>query len=84
MANEQKYTCKVCGFHGLDEPPFDDFGCGSFAICPCCGTEFGYDDCSTTNDSLRRKWILSGMKWWSNSMLPPLDFDPFVQLKNVQ
>jgi hypothetical protein len=36
------YSCPVCGLDGLQEPGDAEFA--SFEICPCCGTEFGYDD----------------------------------------
>lgn len=36
------YTCPVCDYDKLDEPPYDETGFGSFDICPQCGTEFGY------------------------------------------
>lgn len=35
------YTCPVCYYDKLDEPPYDETGFGSFDICPQCGTEFG-------------------------------------------
>jgi len=35
------YTCPVCDYDKLDEPPYDETGFGSFEICPRCGTEFG-------------------------------------------
>lgn len=43
-----KYTCPVCGWPELDEPPYDDTGWGSFEICSCCGIEFGYDQVTET------------------------------------
>ena len=30
-------VCPVCGYDGLDEPPFDERGVGSDDICPCRG-----------------------------------------------
>lgn len=35
------YTCPVCDYDKLEEPPYDETGFGSFEICPRCGTEFG-------------------------------------------
>ena len=36
-------VCPVCGYDGLDEPPFNERGAGSYDICPCCGFQFGLD-----------------------------------------
>ena len=37
------HTCPVCGYAGLDDPPWQG-GAPSDEICPSCGTHFGYDD----------------------------------------
>ena len=55
--SERGSTCPVCGYQHLSQPPYDGHGCASFDICPCCGTEFGYDDSSATHEVLRRRWI---------------------------
>jgi hypothetical protein len=43
-----------------------------YLICPCCGTEFGYDDFAMTYqeheaslDRLRERWLARGMPWTS-------------------
>ena len=84
MRSENLFTCSVCGYDGLNEAPYDEHGCSSFTICPSCGTEFGYDDCSMTHEVLRKKWVLSGMKWWSTAISKPKDYDPVVQLRNIE
>jgi len=84
MLNKNTYVCPVCGYEHLDEPPYDEHGCSSFEICPCCGSEFGYDDHSATHDALRQKWKLSGMKWWSSVIVPPTNWDPVNQLKKIE
>lgn len=38
------YTCPVCNYNELDEPPYNTHGYGSDEICPCCVFQFGYDD----------------------------------------
>lgn len=81
MRNEDALVCPVCGFDGLDEPAYDAHGCASFGICPCCGTEFGYNDATRTHVELRSKWIGNGMKWWSRTPNPPADWDPVRQLR---
>lgn len=39
-----RYTCPICGYEGLAEPPYYDDFAGSNEICACCGFEFGVDD----------------------------------------
>lgn len=69
------YTCPVCAFRDLPLPPT------SFTICPCCGTEFGYDDFATGHDSLRQRWISHGARWFASDEWPrPLGWNAFVQL----
>jgi hypothetical protein len=80
MRNEQSYACPVCGFHDLAEPPYDELGCPTYAICPCCGTEFGYDDATAKHRELRARWVSNGMPWWSRHTGPPQGWDPRRQL----
>lgn len=80
MPNEQSIICPVCGFIGLDEPPYDETGCPSYVICPCCGTEFGYDDTTAAHRELRIRWISGGMLWWSKREPPPSGWNPKKQL----
>jgi hypothetical protein len=68
------YQCPVCYFRELKEPAID------FAICPCCGTEFGYSDAGRTFEELRRGWIWSGKKWHSRVFLPPNGWNADKQL----
>jgi len=82
--NKQLYTCPVCCYAGLDEVPYDEFGCASYIICPCCWTEFGYDDSSVAYSELRKKCVSKGMPWWSKHQIKPPDWDPIRQLKPVE
>lgn len=77
------FSCLVCGYPELDEPPYDDHGCALYNICPCCGVEFGYDDSNALHSELREKWIATGMQWWSRNISPPTNWNPLHQLKNV-
>jgi len=77
------YVCPVCGYSHLDEAAYDGFGCASYNICPCCGTEFGYDDSVVAHADLRKKWISNGMQWWSKHQLKPDGWDPNKQLKEA-
>ena len=75
--------CPVCGYNGLHEPAYDRFGCSSFEICPCCGTEFGYQDAGRSHESLRAEWIANGMPWWSDARKAPPDWNPLQQLRSL-
>ena len=68
------YQCPVCGYAELPRPPRD------YLICPCCGTEFGYDDFAAVHEQLRQRWMASGAPWFSNSQPAPIGWNPLVQL----
>lgn len=69
------YTCPVCAYPEMTEPVYEG------NICPCCGTEFGYDDdLSVTYRQLRQLWVDRGMPWFSRATVAPHGWDPFVQL----
>lgn len=70
-----KYTCPVCRYHGLRDFPYH-----SYEICPCCGTEFGYDDVGQTHKELREAWVGGGKVWWSKHRPPPDGWDAEGQL----
>ena len=75
--------CPVCGYLYLNEPPVDNQGCASFEICPCCGTEFGYNDANVSHDALRMRWLQSGALWFSKATLPPDGWSAENQLRNA-
>ncbi len=60
------YICPVCEYGGLEEDPKTR----TFEICPQCGTEFGYQDCVTSHEELRKRWIAEGKPFKH----PRLDF----------
>ena len=68
-------NCPVCGYQMVN-PPTD------FHICPSCGTEFGYDDCGVSYESLRERWLASGPVWWSPVDPVPDSWSPSQQLMN--
>lgn len=70
------YPCPVCGYH-MDDPA-DDYN-----ICPCCGTEFGYEDSGRTHTELRQIWLNAGARWWSLSDKRPKGWNPYVQLADA-
>ena len=72
-----KYTCPVCAFDGLEEPP------AYFTICPCCGTKFGYQDFLRGHEELRAAWIATGPQWHSSLIPAPPNWNGLAQLKNA-
>lgn len=81
------YTCPICGYPGLGEPPRSPkTGGGSYEICPSCGFQFGVtdDDRGCTYDDWRKQWIARGMPWDSLGIeTPPTDWDPRRQLARL-
>jgi hypothetical protein len=69
------FTCPVCFYEGLQEPPTD------YNICDCCGTEFESDDEIRTYQQLRDFWISKGAKWFFGTA--PLLWNPWVQLSRA-
>ena len=75
-------TCRVCGFDGR-APVRDQYGCGTFEICVCCGAEAGYEDlCREAILSYRQNWLAGGAKWFRPKQQPP-DWVASVQLIKV-
>lgn len=69
--NNEIYSCRVCGLLQRDPPWGLDGHTPSFDICPCCGVEFGYEDCG--KDSVvryRRSWLASGPIGWEPKVKP--------------
>lgn len=68
------YMCPVCGFGAMTKPPAD------YNICPCCGTEFGYDDLRHPWEELREAWLSKGAPWFSRQTPAPEGWNPVKQL----
>ena len=79
------YTCLVCGFPGLEEPPRTDSGGGSYEICPSCSFQFGVsdDDRGYSYEVWRQNWISGGMAWDRGQTPPPAGWDPNSQLRGI-
>jgi hypothetical protein len=66
------FLCPVCYYNQMPDPPQD------YNICPCCGTEFGYDDEFKSFGQLRSDWIAAGMRWFFRQ--PPSFWNPALQI----
>ncbi|MCM1328751.1 MAG: hypothetical protein NC253_04845 [Ruminococcus sp.] len=77
------YTCPVCGYDFLDEPPYIDGYIPSHNICGCCGAEFGLDDCTQGQiEKYREKWIEEGCQWFGGESKPE-NWNPYEQLEKI-
>jgi hypothetical protein len=78
------FVCPVCGYSDLPSPPYvNGQGYWAHEICPSCGTQFGYDDCDTSHEELRQRWLALGAAWWSPSRPQPTNFDGIEQLRRA-
>lgn len=77
------HLCPVCGYDGLLEPAYDEFGGGSFEICASCGFEYGYDDGSegVTHEEYRNRWLADGAQWFDPETRH--DWDLTIQLARL-
>ncbi|MDR2092390.1 MAG: hypothetical protein LBP58_03595, partial [Azoarcus sp.] len=75
--------CRVCGYKLTDPSWGIDGNSPTWEICPCCGTEFGYEDCTLMSVRKRREeWILKGKKWFDIQKMP-INWDCNIQLDNI-
>ena len=63
--------CPVCGFGPWEESIV------SCDICPCCFTEYGFDD----TEARQKEWIKK--PWFEKQEYMPSDWDPRKQLANA-
>lgn len=78
------FLCKVCGYNYGDYVWGEDGLSPSHEICPCCGTEFGYEDSNESSIlAQRERWLNSGAKW-SNPEEKPKKWSFEEQLKNLK
>ena len=77
------FTCPVCGYPGLYDPPRSPSGNGSYEICPSCGFGFGVsdDDKGETYETWRARWVKEGSHWQSKGRPQPPDWNPDAQLR---
>ena len=79
----QSPYCRVCGLDQGEFPWGKDGTDPSFAICDCCGVEFGYQDCSIECvRKFRNTWLSEGNPWF-NPKKKPKNWSLEKQLKNI-
>jgi hypothetical protein len=77
------YICRVCGLEQKNPPWGSKGDKPSFAICACCGSEFGYDDATAEAIQLaRRAWVKSKFDWFIEEA-KPTKWNADIQLKNL-
>lgn len=81
------FICPICGYDGLEEPPYihNDVSTGSFEICSCCGFQYGVDDLDRgiTHEEHRNQWIKKGFPWYSSVTLKPTIWNLQKQLLRI-
>jgi transcription elongation factor Elf1 len=78
------FLCKVCGHNYGDYTWGENGSDPSFNICPCCGTEFGYEDSNEKAIiSQRKKWLDKGANWYFPEEKPK-DWNLDEQLNNLK
>jgi hypothetical protein len=57
-------NCRVCGYRSEIAPWGSDGRQPTFAICPCCECEWGYQDALPESArAYRATWLAAGAKW---------------------
>jgi hypothetical protein len=83
LKNNENLACRVCGLIQSEAPWGEDGSTPNFIICACCGTEFGYEDCTKESVKVQRtKWLNSGANWWELKNKPN-HWDINAQLQNI-
>jgi len=76
-------NCRVCGYALGFAPWGENNSDPTWEICPCCGTEFGYEDSTIAGvQQARQRWIEGGARWFDNKA-KPANWDINLQLKNM-
>lgn len=75
--------CRVCGYDDPDLPWGEDGKIPSFFICPCCGAEHGYQDCTPEATArYRERWLVQGSPW-ADRHVPHDGLEPLDRLARI-
>ena len=80
------YSCPVCAFPKLKEPPRSKSGGASYEICPSCGFQFGVDDDDRgiSADQWLKDWLKRGAPWTSSGIKCPKNWDGKTQAAGLK
>lgn len=79
----EKMSCRICGYINLEPPWGEDGKTPDFNICPCCGVEAGYEDCTKEAiNKYRKSWLEMGSKW-NEKEEKPKNWNIEEQFKNI-
>ncbi|MEM7040135.1 MAG: hypothetical protein AAF570_24400, partial [Bacteroidota bacterium] len=81
-AMEATKICLVCGYNGLEVPPYEE-GCPSYERCDCCGNIPGLSDYSESFQQLRTNWAKQGAIWHIQGKQPE-HWTALHQLQNLR
>jgi hypothetical protein len=77
------HECRVCGCYSVDFPWGEDGKSPTFQLCPCCGVQFGKEDCSLESiKKYRGEWISKGGEWFVKNEKTE-GWDMVAQMKNI-
>ena len=52
------YICRICGYNNFPGSFWTEDGIPEYVICPCCGSESGYEDLNIEAiKAMREKWL---------------------------
>jgi len=77
------HECRICGYYSDNFPWGEDGESPSFQLCPCCGVQFGKEDCTLASiKEYRAEWISKGGKWYDKNEKPE-GWDMESQMKKI-
>jgi hypothetical protein len=81
---QQSLFCRICCLQ-QEEPPWGEDGQSpSYDICPCCGAEFGYEDCQLNAiQAYRTEWLKNSDTWFQPKKKPD-NWSLKKQLNNIK
>ncbi len=70
MVSTREAYCRICGYEPAEPPWGWDSRVPSYAFCPCCDVEWGYQDFwERSIDIFRSAWLEAGAPW-RNAKVP--------------